>query len=229
MVTRRAVCLCADDYALAPGVSAAIRDLAEAGRISATSCMTIWPKWPAEAALLTQLRDRIDIGLHLVLTDAPTLLADCSLASGGRLGSLPALLASTHLGRVRRRDVEAEILYQLDRFEAATGFPPAFIDGHRHVHVLPIVRDVVLDLFGPRLSRENTWLRVPTAPARVLMRMKEAVGNALLINWLAGPLRRAADARGLVTNKGFTASTGSEGMPSTACSRHGSPRPETIR
>jgi predicted glycoside hydrolase/deacetylase ChbG (UPF0249 family) len=202
-MTRRAVCLCADDYALAPGVSAAIRELAADGRISATSCMTVWPDWFKEASALLQFRERIDIGLHLVLTDAPTPAADCSIARGGQMGSLPALLAATHLGTVRHRDVEAEVLRQLDRFEAATGFPPAFIDGHRHIHALPVVRDVVLGLFGTRLDAGSAWLRVPTAPRPALLRLGEAAANALLIDFLSRPIERAAVARDILRNKGF--------------------------
>ena len=44
-----AVTLCADDYGIAPGVGAAIRDLAERGRLLATGCMVGGPHWADEA------------------------------------------------------------------------------------------------------------------------------------------------------------------------------------
>ena len=57
--------LCADDYAQSAGISQAIRDLAQAGRLSATSAMVLSPRWPEDAAALHALRGRIDVGLHV--------------------------------------------------------------------------------------------------------------------------------------------------------------------
>ncbi len=48
----RRIVLCADDYAIAPGVSAGIRELIAAGRLNATSVMTVFPGLDAEAAAL---------------------------------------------------------------------------------------------------------------------------------------------------------------------------------
>ena len=39
----RRIWLCADDYGIAPGVSAAIRDLVARGRLNATSAMVVAP------------------------------------------------------------------------------------------------------------------------------------------------------------------------------------------
>jgi predicted glycoside hydrolase/deacetylase ChbG (UPF0249 family) len=48
----RRIVICADDYALSPGVSAGIRELLAAGRLNATSVMTIFPELEAEAKAL---------------------------------------------------------------------------------------------------------------------------------------------------------------------------------
>ncbi len=50
------VVLCADDYGLAPGVSAGIRELLDAGRLSATGAMTLSPHWAAEGPRLAAAR-----------------------------------------------------------------------------------------------------------------------------------------------------------------------------
>ena len=47
--------LCADDYGLAPGVNAAIRDLIAQGRLTATSVMSLCPHWREGAAALREL------------------------------------------------------------------------------------------------------------------------------------------------------------------------------
>ena len=41
----RKIVLCADDYGLSLGVSRGIRELLEMGRLSATSCMVVFPEF----------------------------------------------------------------------------------------------------------------------------------------------------------------------------------------
>ena len=49
----RRIWLCADDYGIAPGVNAAIRDLVARGRLNATSVMVVAPSFSrAEADAL---------------------------------------------------------------------------------------------------------------------------------------------------------------------------------
>ena len=47
-----AVGICADDYGLTPAIGEAVRALLTAGRISATSAMTLADHWPDEGRLL---------------------------------------------------------------------------------------------------------------------------------------------------------------------------------
>ena len=58
------ITLCADDFGIAPGVDDGIMALAESGRLTAVSCMTVLPRWPAAAQRLVALASRVDIGLH---------------------------------------------------------------------------------------------------------------------------------------------------------------------
>src|SRR5262249_7833626 len=87
----RPIVLCADDYAVAPGVSRAICALVERGRLSATSCMTVSSHWAEHARWLRPLDGQADIGLHLTLTDHAPLGA-MRLAVGGRLPPLGTLM-----------------------------------------------------------------------------------------------------------------------------------------
>ena len=84
----RPIILCADDYAIAPGVSRAICALIQQGRLSATGCMTVSPFWREHARWLQLLAGRADIGLHLTLTDLRPLGMMARLAPDGRLPSL---------------------------------------------------------------------------------------------------------------------------------------------
>lgn len=199
----RRLAVCADDYGMAPGVSTAIRALVTAGRITAASCMTIFPDWVGEAARLRDAGGEADIGLHLVLSDLTPLGPMPRLAPAGRLPALPRLIGLALGRRLDRDEMAGEIARQLDAFEAAMGRPPAFVDGHRHVHVLPGIREAVLALFSGRLDPARTWLRVCTSPAAELVRRGGAVPHALLIDGLSRPLGRMVARHGLTANDDF--------------------------
>jgi predicted glycoside hydrolase/deacetylase ChbG (UPF0249 family) len=200
----RRIVLCADDYALAPGISRAILDLIALGRLSATGCMTVSALWPEHAGWLKPLAARCDVGLHFTLTDQRPLSAAPGLAEDGRLPGLGRLMARAFARRLSRAAVVNELHAQLDAFEAAFGAPPQFIDGHHHVHQLPVVYDVVIEAMRTRLGKPGSWLRICCdSPLRLIQR-RVATPRALLIAALGLPLRAAAKRAGLRTNRGFS-------------------------
>jgi len=144
----RSIRLIADDYGLAPGVSKAILDLIGRGRLTGTSCMTGFPEWEQESQRIRPFRKRAAIGLHLTLTDQVAVTGLSSLAPEGRLPPLGPLALPIRRGRFDARDVHAELDAQYDRFIEALGSPPDFIDGHQHVHFLPVVRGWLLSRFA---------------------------------------------------------------------------------
>jgi hypothetical protein len=158
MTTTHSLTICADDYGLAPGVSQAIRDLILKRRLHATGCMTGSLYWPQQAQLLKPLEGLADFGLHITLTQQTPLAPMPYLAPSGKLPNPDALVMRSWLGRVDRKEVAAEIHRQLDAFEAAMGRQPDFLDGHHHVHHLPIIRDVVLEIWQNRLGKRG-WIR----------------------------------------------------------------------
>ncbi|TJW32360.1 MAG: ChbG/HpnK family deacetylase, partial [Mesorhizobium sp.] len=153
-MTRR-IRLIADDYGLAPGVSTAILDLLERGRLTGTGCMTGFPEWADEAARIRPLCGRVAVGLHLTLTDQPAVTGRSSLAPEGRLPPLGSLALPILRGRTDERDVHAELDAQYGRFVEALGRGPDFIDGHQHVHFLPVVRKWLL----ARVAEAGSHLR----------------------------------------------------------------------
>ncbi|WP_434723914.1 ChbG/HpnK family deacetylase [Mesorhizobium sp. RIZ17] len=149
----RSIRLIADDYGLAPGVSSAILDLIERGRLTGTSCMTGFPEWEEAAARIRPLRQRAAVGLHLTLTDQIAVTGSSSLAPEGKLPGLASLALPVRRGRIDERDVHAELDAQYDRFTEALAGPPDHIDGHQHVHFLPVVRHWLLARFGESARR----------------------------------------------------------------------------
>lgn len=194
------ILLCADDYAIAPGVSRAILDLIDRGRLSATSCMTVSRFWPEHAGRLRARDGKADIGLHLTLTDAAPLSAMPRLAPTGRLPGLGRLIALALLRRLDREEIGGEVDRQIARFADAFGRPPDYVDGHLHVHQLPVVRDIVLD----RIKRlPGAYLRVCAEPASAILRRGVAVQRALVISALGTGLKRRIAAGRLGGNARF--------------------------
>ena len=150
--------MCIDDYAVRPGVDEAVLWLAQHGRVSATSCMVASPRWPAAAAPLRALPPgMLDIGLHLAFTEEP-------LDGSNRTGLGP-LIARAYLGQLSPTRIAAEVRAQFDAFEDGLGRAPDHVDGHHHIHQLPVVRDALLDELVRR-GCTRTWLRGTRAPAR---------------------------------------------------------------
>jgi predicted glycoside hydrolase/deacetylase ChbG (UPF0249 family) len=198
------VVLCADDFGLTEGVSRGILELAEAGRISATGAMTNRPDWPRLAPALRPLAGRIGVGLHLNLTTAEPLGAMPGLAPGGRFPALGDLMGRALMGRLPAGEVEGEIERQLDAFEQAFGAPPAFVDGHQHVHVLPGIRPALLAALAGRGWQGRVWLRDPGDRVGAIVRRGVSVRKALLVAALARGFRGAAREAGFDTSEGFS-------------------------
>lgn len=194
------VLLCADDYGLAPGVNAAIRELIAAGRLTATSVMSLCPFWAPEAAALRELADKADVGLHFTLTDQTPLGPMPGLAPAGRLPPLGRLMALAYRGGLDAGEIRDELARQIDAFTTAWGAPPAYIDGHRHVHQLPTVREAVVDALA---TLPGAYARRCGEPAGAILRRKVAVPKTLLIGALGHGLSRLLDNRAIPANDRF--------------------------
>lgn len=144
-MTDRRLWLIADDYGLSPGVSRGIRDLLNAGRLSGTGCMTLFPEWQDEAGALRDVPPEAAIGLHLTLTDQIACSGASALAPDGRLPSLGRLALRTRVNSRVAKAVHGELDAQYARFIDAMGRAPDFLDGHQHVHFLPVVRRWIAD------------------------------------------------------------------------------------
>lgn len=200
---RKKLVVCADDYALTPGVSGAIRELIAGGRISATSVMTVCPHWAEEGPALAGVAGNADIGLHLTLTDQTPLGAMSEFAPAGRLPPIEALVRASLLGRLPVYEIEGEIERQLDAFVAVWKRPPSHVDGHHHVHQLPGVRRALLRVLGRR-SGPQPYLRSCHEPLARIMRRGVAQQKAALISTLGAGFARQVMAAGFSTNDGFS-------------------------
>ncbi len=154
------VTICADDFAYSQSISASIVDLITQGRINATSCMTNMPCWKEDAQLLKPLFCKADIGLHFNLTEGEALCVNPFDIHNKSFSSLAKVMADTLLHRISRHTIEAELNAQLDAFIEMTGCMPDFIDGHQHIHQLPVVRDALINVYRQRFSGHLCYIRV---------------------------------------------------------------------
>jgi predicted glycoside hydrolase/deacetylase ChbG (UPF0249 family) len=179
----RRIAICADDFGAFPGADEGILGLVDAGRLGGVSCQVVGATFARAAPALRERAGGVDAGLHLDL--AP-----------GR-GGLAALLARSHARLLDRRAVAARIALQLDAFERALGRAPVFVDGHQHVHQLPVVRDALLEALAARYGRPGPLVR-NTVPLR--RRGTKPFAIAALGGY---GLRRALRARGVPHNADF--------------------------
>ncbi|MDN6884254.1 ChbG/HpnK family deacetylase [Variovorax sp. CAN2819] len=152
----RYLCICADDFGMSAGINSAVFELAERRKISATSGMVRREAWLAGAMVLRRLEPaEFDTGLHLDLTRP--------VHPGGPEPGLGGLLARTWTRTIFAPGLQADIRDQFARFEDAMGRAPAFVDGHRHVHQFPVVRDLLVEEIMRRYASSPPWIR-NTAP-----------------------------------------------------------------
>lgn len=116
------------------------------------------------AWLANNPHDNLELGLHLNLSE--------DLPGTRWHRPLNHLLLGSHLGQLNaapvRAALAADIARQLDVYEQRLGVMPDFIDGHQHVHQLPVVRDLLLaevQRRWPAGSGRRPWLRRCASPA----------------------------------------------------------------
>jgi hypothetical protein len=200
----RSVVLCADDFGLADGVSRGIVELAAMGRLSATGAMTNMPGWRRAAADLKPLKGRIGLGLHLNLTAGSPLGAMPKLAPSGAFPPVKELLPRALKRGLDADEIAGEIGRQLDAFEEAHGERPAFVDGHQHVHVLPVIRAALMRVLGEKGYAGRVWLRDPSDTMAAILRRPIGRNKALIVKSLALGFSGAAQRAGFETNRGFS-------------------------
>ena len=118
-----------------------------------------------DAAELAARSPALGIGIHLTLVNGQPVLPPAEIPSlvtetGVFVDDHTAFAVRLLRGAVRLDEVRAELAAQLRRVEAA-GIHPTHADSHQHMHVLPGVLDIVLDLCA---SAQIPAMRAPRAP-----------------------------------------------------------------
>jgi predicted glycoside hydrolase/deacetylase ChbG (UPF0249 family) len=197
-VVLRDISVCLDDFGLHDGVNRAAIELASLGRLGAISCLVDGPAWRAGLPELRTAREAVEVGLHLNLTEG--------LNGHGLAEPLGRLVRRAYCGQLEARTISDEIRRQLDAFESSLGRQPDFIDGHQHVHQLPVIRDALLATLGERPWISKPWLRstrVRHGPAGAALPLSARFKARVVETLGAAPLARLASRQGFPQNQRF--------------------------
>jgi hypothetical protein len=151
----------ADDFGLAPGVSAGILAANRHGIVTSTSVLVTGEVDRAQLAAAADAG--LGLGLHVNLTlgrpmtDGPSLVD----ADGRFIRDARRAAAGAEVG-----DVEREVEAQIDRFVTLARRAPTHLDTHHHVGLYAPVTEVVL----AAARRLGLALRSQTAEARARVR-----------------------------------------------------------
>ena len=153
----------ADDFGISLGVNAAIEKAHKEGILNSASLM-VNQKYAAQAVELAKQMPELEMGLHLNLTNETPAAnpAQIPLLVGAddklKNGFVNLLLLSLFKPAAFKQQAEIEIRAQLKKY-LATDLPLQHIDGHRHVHLIPavfqIVQKVAQEYHIPRIRTMN--------------------------------------------------------------------------
>jgi len=139
----------ADDYGLTPGVSEGILRAGDDGVVTSTSVLAVAPAFRTHSTALRE--SGLGVGCHVALVgEDPLLLGPSEIptlvdSSGQPPASWRQLLRRWSLGQVDPDDVRREATAQLSACRDA-GLVIDHLDTHQHVHLLPSIGAVLVDL-----------------------------------------------------------------------------------
>ena len=144
----RSLVVTGDDFGAHAGVNAAIARAFDEGVLTSASVL-VTGEALGEAVSLARARPDLATGLHLALCDAapaspPETIPDL-VGPDGRFPAAPGRTGVAHWihRRRRRAQLEREIRAQVERY-LDTGLPLDHVDGHHHLHMHPLVFDILV-------------------------------------------------------------------------------------
>ena len=196
----------ADDFGLHAAVNRGILTAHTEGIVSSTSLMAGGAAFD-DAVRIARQCPQLGVGVHLTLVDASSLLPVAEVSSlldesGAFYGSYPLFIKRFLRGKIRLAEVERELAAQIDRVRMA-GIQPSHLDSHQHLHVLPGIGGLVLDL-ARRFSIRA--IRIPAEPVAFIGATPATVGRLVGrggLTMLANLFRQHAAAAGIRTSDHF--------------------------
>jgi hopanoid biosynthesis associated protein HpnK len=181
---RRRLIVNADDFGRSRSINEAVIRAHREGILTSASLMINEPATDAAVALARE-NPQLGIGLHLTLLLGHAALSPKDIPGlvneHGEFRDDPIKTGMQYFFRRELREqLRKEIRAQFERFRA-TGLPLDHVNGHLHLHLHPVVFDLLMadaDSFGirhMRLTREPFWMDFPLASGRRWYRCSHAM------------------------------------------------------
>lgn len=162
---KRALIINADDFGYTRGVNRAISRCFTEGLLRNTTLMANGAAFLDAVAATEKMQSPtgpLAVGVHLVLTElspvaGPEEIPDLVDDKGELPRSIGQLFAAISTGKITRKSLFKEMDRQVVKV-MDHGIRPTHLDSHKHVHVLPRILDVVIDVARKYSIR---WIRQP--------------------------------------------------------------------
>lgn len=199
---RRRLIVNADDFGRSHSINQAVIRAHSEGILTTASLMVNEGACD-EAVALARVNPTLGVGLHLTLLCGRAALPPSQISDlvneRGEFTNNPVGAGVNYFFRNNlRAQLEAEIGAQFAKFRA-TGFKLDHVNGHLHMHLHPVVFDILMRRAGEwgithlRLTRDLFWLNAKLAGGAWLYR----ISHAIIYQVLAARSRAALAQRGI--------------------------------
>jgi hopanoid biosynthesis associated protein HpnK len=197
---RRRLIVNADDFGLSASVNAAVIRAHRDGILTTASLMVNEAGFE-EAVQLARENPRLGVGLHLTLLMGHSALPPAAIPglvnTAGRFSDSPAGVGMNYFfKRGLRAQLRAEIHAQFKKFQD-TGLPLDHVNGHLHLHLHPVIFQILMADAEPLGIRHLRLTRDCLARSRRMSSRHLAykISYAAIFEFLSGRARPALAAR----------------------------------
>jgi len=188
----------ADDLGRSIAINAAVLQAHREGVLTSASLMVTGDA-VEEAVAMARVTPTLAVGLHIVVVGGRAVLPPAQIPhlvdSNGRFPDDPLRVGLHYcFSRAAQHELAWEMTAQFDRF-AAWGLPLSHVDSHMHMHVHPVIFDLLLPLAeqygarGLRLPRDDLRLALCYDRRHAGTKIAWAIILGLLCRWYAGRVR----------------------------------------
>ncbi len=173
----------ADDMGRSSSINQAIAHAHDTGILGAASLMAGGEAFD-EAVHIARKRANLSVGLHVTLCDGHAVLPHSRIPDlsdvNGCLEESPSVAWMRCMRRSLLPQIEAEVEAQFERLERA-GIRPSHVDGHHHLHMHPLIFEL---LCRQASQRGVSWIRLTGEPlAEVVRSLPTARGAMPFVEW----------------------------------------------
>lgn len=143
------IILNADDFGRHACINAAVREAAGRGLLRSASLMAGEPAFD-DAVAIAKAHPQLGVGIHFTLVDGRPVSRPEDIPSlvgpDGRFRPDHSAFVKDYLcGRIHRSDIRRELTAQAGKIVLA-GLHPDHVDSHQHIHMLPGIFSIALDV-----------------------------------------------------------------------------------